>query len=396
MDSLHRFFFPIYHDAYHDGLIAVIVLAAVISVALLIQKILFAVLERMLRNKNDGIAAALVRRAQAPAGFAIPLLAALVTIPSLEFPKLIDLVLTRAAAISSIVAVAWAVIAMIGLYTDLVKRKYKLDSEDNLRARQVETRIDILARTFVTVVIIVSTALAAMAFPSIRALGATILASAGAAGIILGIAARPLFENLIAGVQLALAQPIRIDDVVIVEGEFGHIEQIAATFVVVRIWDQRRMVLPLTYFIEKPFQNWTRTGSALLGAVFLYVDFTVPVNALRDALPKMLEDEKKWDGAVQGLQVTDYTKEGVVELRILVSSRNAADLFDLRCNVREKMIGFLQANYPEALPKTRQLGQASSRLEIEDAASAAQNGTHPDSQANAQKGAIAAPLPERG
>jgi small-conductance mechanosensitive channel len=253
-----------------------------------------------------------------------------------------------------VIAVAWAIIASIGLYSDLVKRRYKLDTEDNLRARQVETRIDILGRTAVTLVIIVSFALAAMAFPSVRALGTTLLASAGVAGIVLGIAARPLFENIIAGVQLALAQPIRIDDVVIVEGEFGHIEQIAATFVVVRIWDNRRMVLPLTYFIEKPFQNWTRTGAALLGTVFLYVDYTLPVDELRQQLPKALEGDKKWDGAVQGVQVTDATAS-VVEIRVLVSARNAAELFDLRCNVREKLIAWLQATYPGSLPTSRQI-----------------------------------------
>ena len=202
------------------------------------------------------------------------------------------------------------------------------------------------------VVVLVAFALAAMTFPAIRAIGTTLLASAGVAGIVIGIAARPLFENLIAGVQLALSQPIRIDDVVIVEGEYGHIEQIASTFVVVRIWDQRRLVLPLTYFIEKPFQNWTRTGAALLGTVFLYVDYTVPVDALRVELPKILEADARWDGAVQGIQVTD-AKEETLELRILVSARDSSDLFDLRCNVRERLIAWLQETHPDALPARR-------------------------------------------
>jgi small-conductance mechanosensitive channel len=340
--------------ANHDGIIAVAILLGVIVVSLIIQKVAFALCERLLRNNNEGIFAALVRRAQAPAGFAIPLLGALIALPALRFPPNVDAALVKLAAVATVIAVAWAIIASIGLYSDLVKRRYKLDSEDNLRARQVETRIDILGRTAVTLVIIVSFALAAMAFPSVRALGTTLLASAGVAGIVLGIAARPLFENIIAGVQLALAQPIRIDDVVIVEGEFGHIEQIAATFVVVRIWDNRRMVLPLTYFIEKPFQNWTRTGAALLGTVFLYVDYTLPVDELRQQLPKALEGDKKWDGAVQGVQVTDATAS-VVEIRVLVSARNAAELFDLRCNVREKLIAWLQATYPGSLPTSRQI-----------------------------------------
>jgi small-conductance mechanosensitive channel len=344
----------LYVPANHDGIIAVGILFGTIAVAIGIQRFLFAFLERTFRKSNEGVVAALLRRAQAPAGFAFPLLAALIAIPDLTFPPDVDAVLVKVTAVGTVVAVAWTIIASIGLYTDLMKRRYNLEAEDNLRARQVETRINILARSAVIVVVILAFALAAMAFPSVRALGTTLLASAGVAGIVIGIAARPLFENLIAGVQLALSQPIRIDDVVIVEGEYGHVEQIASTFVVVRIWDQRRMVLPLTYFIEKPFQNWTRTGSALLGTVMLYVDFSVPVDVLRAYLPKVLEGDKKWDGAVQALQVTD-AKESTIELRILVSARNSSDLFDLRCNVREAMVKFLQQNHPTALPTNRQM-----------------------------------------
>jgi small-conductance mechanosensitive channel len=344
----------LYAPAYHDGIVAALILVAVVALALVVQKSLFLFLERLLRDKNEGIVPALLRRAQAPAGFALPLLAALIAIPSLTFPPRLDAALVKITGVASVIAVAWAVIAAIGLYSDLVKRRYRIDVEDNLRARQAETRIEILGRTAVTVVVIVAVALAAMVFPQARAIGATLLASAGVAGIVIGIAARPLFENLIAGVQLALSQPIRIDDVVIVEGEFGHVEQIASTFVVVRIWDQRRMVLPLTYFIEKPFQNWTRTGSALLGTVFLYVDYSFPVDELRAHLPKALEGDAKWDGAVQGVQVTDATAQ-TMEIRVLVSARNAADLFDVRCNVREKLIGWLQATHPTALPTSRQI-----------------------------------------
>jgi small-conductance mechanosensitive channel len=356
----------LYGPAYHDGIVAALILAGTIVVALLLQRALFAFLVRLLGNKNDGIVAAMLRRAQAPAGFALPLIAALIALPFLTFPERVDTILVRLAAVATIIAVAWGIVASIGLYTDLMKRRYSIEDEDNLRARQVETRIDILARSAVIVVVVVAVALAAMTFPSIRALGTTLLASAGVAGIVIGIAARPLFENLIAGVQLALSQPIRIDDVVIVEGEYGHIEQIASTFVVVRIWDQRRMVLPLTYFIEKPFQNWTRTGSALLGTVFLYVDYSVPVDTIREQLPKILETEPKWDGAVAGVQVTD-AKESTVELRLLVSARNSSDLFDLRCNVRERMVEFLHHKHPDALPTTRQLRMEPPESSLKDA-----------------------------
>lgn len=330
------------------------ILLATIVVALVIQRLLFGFLERRFRRDDEGIAAAVVRRASGPAAFAFPFLAALIAIPELTFPPDVRDVLVKVTAVASVIAVAWAIIAAIGLYVDLIKHRYRTDVEDNLHAREVETRIDILARTAVILTVLVAFALGAMVFPSVRALGTTLLASAGVAGIILGLAARPLFVNLIAGVQLALSQPIRIDDVVVVEGQYGHIEQIASTFVVVRIWDQRRMVLPLTYFIEKPFENWTRTGAALLGTVFLYVDYAVDVGALRAQLPKILEADKKWDGAVQNIQVTD-AKESTVELRVLVSARNSSDLFDLRCNVREAMIAYLIAHQPAALPISRQV-----------------------------------------
>jgi small-conductance mechanosensitive channel len=346
--------------ASHDGLISAAILAGVVIVAPALQRLAFALAIRILRERRDGLIAALVHRAQAPAGFAIPLLAALAVLPALTFPARLETYLARFAGIGSITAIAWAIVASIGLYTDLMKRRYRIDVDDNLRARQVETRLDILARAVVTIIILVSTALALMTFPSIRAFGTTLLASAGAAGIIVGLAARPLFENLVAGVQIALTQPIRIDDVVIVEGEFGRVETIGATYVVVNLWDRRRMVLPLTYFIEKPFQNWTRTGAALLGTIFLYLDYSVPVDAIRVQLPRILANEKLWDGAVAGVQVTD-AKEHTLEVRVLVSARNSGELFDLRCNVRENLIAWLQESYPSSLPHERVLNTIDDR-----------------------------------
>lgn len=343
--------------ASHDGAIATAILAAVIAVGFIAQRIVFAVLLRVARKRHEGIFAALVRRAEAPAAFAFPLLAALVALPDLRFPPTIDRALLRAAAVATIVATAWGSVALIGLYTDLVKRRFRTDVEDNLHARQIETRIDILARSAVTIVVILGAALAAMTFPSIRTVGTTLLASAGVAGIIVGLAARPLFENLIAGVQIALTQPIRIDDVVVVEGLFGRIESIASTYVVVRIWDQRRMVLPLTYFIEKPFENWTRTGSALIGEVFVFADYSVPVAAVREQVPKILAASKLWDGAVQNVQVTDATASAV-QIRILVSARNAQDLWDLRCEVREGIVAWLHDLHPASLPQTRFVGSS--------------------------------------
>jgi small-conductance mechanosensitive channel len=178
------------------------------------------------------------------------------------------------------------------------------------------------------------------------------LTSAGVAGIIIGLAAQKSIANLLAGFQIAFTQPIRLDDVVIVEGEWGRIEEITLTYVVVRIWDQRRLVVPLQYFNEKSFQNWTRTTSELLGTVFIYTDYTMPVEALREELSRLLETNPKWDKRVGIIQVTDTT-ETTMQIRALMSARNAGDTFDLRCHVREGLITFIQQQFPEALPKTR-------------------------------------------
>ncbi len=340
-DAVTTFWDPV----YHDGLVALAILIGVLVIALAAGRFLFAVLLRIAQRRGDSVYAALVRRAQAPAGVAIPLLAAVIAIPDLRFPRTLDVGLLRGIEIATTIAWAWGIVATIELYGDLVKRRYRLDVDDNLRARQVETRIDILSRTAITLVVIVAAALAATTFPPIRTLGTTLLASAGVAGIVVGLAARPLFENLVAGVQIALTQPIRIDDVVLVENEYGRVEHIGATYVVVNLWDRRRMVLPLTYFIEKPFQNWTRTGAALAGSVIIYADFSVAVEAVREALPGILKTSALWDGDVHTVQVTDTT-ETAMQLRIVVSARNAYDLWDLRCEVREKLIAWMQTHYP--------------------------------------------------
>ena len=191
-----------------------------------------------------------------------------------------------------------------------------------------------------------------MGFDSFRQLGTGILASAGLASLVIGLAAQKIFGNFLAGIQIAFTQPIRVDDVVIVENEWGRIEEITLTYVVVRIWDLRRLVLPIGYFIEKPFQNWTRVSADLLGTVFVYADYTIPVKEIREELHRILKGSNKWDGKVWGMQVTNAT-ERTMELRALMSAADASVAWGLRCEVREYLIEFVQKNYPEALPKTR-------------------------------------------
>jgi small-conductance mechanosensitive channel len=191
-----------------------------------------------------------------------------------------------------------------------------------------------------------------MTFPKVQQLGTTILASAGIIGIVVGMAAQRTIGNFIAGLQIAFTQPIRLDDVVIVENEWGRIEEITLTYVVVKIWDLRRLIVPITYFIEKPFQNWTRTSADILGTVYIYVDYTVPVDSIREQLQKILNESELWDKKVCVLQVTNAT-ERTVELRALMSAPDASTAWSLRCQVREKLIDFIRENYPHALPKLR-------------------------------------------
>lgn len=255
--------------------------------------------------------------------------------------------------VAFIALLGWSAITAVQIGTQVYLRGFKLDTEDNLLARKHVTQVGILKRAADTLIVVMTVAAALMSFEQVRQYGVSLFASAGVAGLAVGLAARPLLSNLIAGVQIATTQPIRLDDVVIIEGEYGTVEEISTTYVVVKLWDWRRMVVPLSYFIEKPFQNWTRETSALIGSVFLYVDYAVPVDKLRDKLMEIARASPLWDGSVAALQVSD-AKDHVVELRALVSARSAPTAWDLRCEVREKLITYLQQEYPNALPRARQ------------------------------------------
>ncbi|MEZ2413835.1 mechanosensitive ion channel family protein [Muriicola sp. E247] len=251
-----------------------------------------------------------------------------------------------------IVSFTWLLIRIIKLIKQLVIRNYDVHSPNNLKARKVYTQFTILERILIFLIIIMATGVALMSFEEIREIGISIFASAGVAGIIIGFSAQKMIGAILAGIQIAIAQPIKIDDVVVVEGEWGRIEQITLTYVVVAIWDKRRLVLPTTYFIEKPFQNWTKTTADILGTVFLYTDYKVPFEKLREELKRILESTDLWDGKVQNIQVTNATGSHV-EVRALMSAKDSPTAWDLRVLVREKLITFLQENYPESLPHSR-------------------------------------------
>ncbi|HET7806036.1 MAG TPA: mechanosensitive ion channel family protein [Pseudolabrys sp.] len=285
---------------------------------------------------------------------ALLILAMIVAIPVAPLPPDTAAFLARAMAVAVIGLIGWAAMIALHIAADLYLRRFRLDIDDNLLARKHNTQVRVLSRTIDVLLVMLTLSAALMTFPAVRQYGVSLFASAGVAGIVAGLAARPVLSNLMAGVQLAMTQPIRLYDAVIVENEYGTIEEITSTYVVVKLWDLRRMIVPLTYFIEKPFQNWTRENSALIGSVVIYLDYRAPVELIREKFNAILKESHRWDGQVSAVQVTDF-KEGTMELRLLMSARSSGQTFDLRCEVREKLIDFLQSEHPEALPHSRQI-----------------------------------------
>ncbi len=260
--------------------------------------------------------------------------------------------LSHSSTLLFILSITWGIIVLIKAFKRHILNKYDMSVSDNIHARKVYTQFNVLERVLIFLIVLFAVSIALMSFDSIRSIGVSMLTSAGIAGIIIGFAAQKALGTLMAGIQIAFTQPIRIDDVVVVEGEWGRIEEIYLTYVVVKIWDKRRLVLPTTYFIEKPFQNWTRNSSDILGTVFIYTDYKVPFDALRDELTRILQNTDLWDGEVNVLQVTDVTAE-TIESRALMSAKDSPTAWDLRVLVREKLVVFIQENYPQSLPRTR-------------------------------------------
>ncbi len=251
-----------------------------------------------------------------------------------------------------IVSLSWMLIATIRTAKRIFFEKYDTSEEDNLRSRKFQTQFNLLERILIFLIVIIGIGLILMLFEDVRRIGISLFASAGIAGVIIGLAAQKMIAAVLAGLQIAITQPIRLDDVVIIENEWGRIEEITLTYVVVHIWDKRRLIVPTTYFFEKPFQNWTRTTAELTGSVFIYTDYNVPIEELRKELTRLLQESAFWDKKVNVLQVTD-AKQNCIELRALMSAKDSPTAWELRVNIREKLIEFLQKNYPESLPKSR-------------------------------------------
>lgn len=251
-----------------------------------------------------------------------------------------------------IIGFAVVLIQTIKVFEDYLYHRFNVNKENNLKERKIQTQIVFIRKLLIAIIVVFAIAIILLSFENMRKIGAGLLTGVGVGGIIIGFAAQKSLGNVLAGFQIAFTQPIRLDDVLIVEGEWGKVEEINLTYVVVNIWDKRRLVLPIQYFIEKPFQNWTRTTAEILGTVYIYTDFTVPVQPLREKLTQLLTNHPLWDGKTNVLQVTDF-KERTMEIRCLMSCRNAGEAFDLRCYVREEMMQYICTHYPESLSRTR-------------------------------------------
>ncbi|MEO3407429.1 mechanosensitive ion channel family protein [Mucilaginibacter sp. CAU 1740] len=250
------------------------------------------------------------------------------------------------------ISFAGLLVRSVRILEDYIYHTYDLNKVDNLKERKVRTQIQFIRKIIVVTIIFLTIAIILLSFESMRKIGTGLLTGVGIGGIIVGFAAQSSLGNLLAGFQIAFTQPIRIDDVLVVEGEWGRVEEITLTYVVLKIWDERRLILPINYFIQKPFQNWTRTSADILGTVFLYMDHTVPVDAIRDEFERLIVTTNLWDKRVKVVQVTDV-KEHTIEIRVLMSASTSSNAFDLRCFIRENLITFIQKNYPGSLPRSR-------------------------------------------
>jgi small-conductance mechanosensitive channel len=325
-------------------------LAAALAVVAAAYRAGVAVLRRLTRHKP--VPAVFLARAEGPGAAVAAFLAAQAVLQSA--PATLPWIegLRHGATLALIAAGTWLAFRLTMAIAQGVAILYPVNVADNLAARRIQTQTRVITRTLASLVLLLGFSFALLTFPAVRNIGASILASAGIAGLVVGLAAKSVLGNLLAGLQIALTQPIRLDDIVIVEGEWGRIEEIGRTYVVVALWDQRRLVVPLQYFIEKPFQNWTHSSSEILGTVVLWVDYAMPLEPLRAELKRICEASPEWDRRVCVLQVTDAS-DRAMQLRILVSSANAGDSWDLRCRIRERLIDLIRREYPECLPRLR-------------------------------------------
>jgi small-conductance mechanosensitive channel len=336
---------------FQNWLIALLVLVAAATIAVVLHGILTSALKRLLRRRHL-VLQSLITRTRGVARFGFVLLALSLILPVVPVSPVLADEIHKLMIAAVILLIGWIALSGFNLAADHYVGRLQSATANSLLIRKAVTQVQMLKVIGSGLIIILAVAFSLMTFDSVRQFGISLFASAGLAGLAAGLASRSILANLLAGLQLALTQPIRIDDAIVVENEWGIVEELTSTYVVVRLWDLRRLIVPLSYFIEKPFQNWTRDSTQILGTVFIHVDYATSAQRLREKLMEIVKASKFWDRQVANLQVTDAS-ENTVEMRALVSAPNADAAWELRCEVREKLIAFLQSEYTNALPRRR-------------------------------------------
>jgi small-conductance mechanosensitive channel len=331
--------------------VSFVLLVSAVAVAWLLHAAILVVLRRVLRGRRPYLLS-MLNATKNPARFGLLLFALAITLPTTPLGSETRAVLAQCLLLATVFLLGWIATAALEIAATIYLRKFRLDVDDNLLARKHITQIRVLVRVLDTMIILITLGFALMSFDAVRQYGVSLFASAGVAGIVAGLAARPVLSNLFAGVQLAVTQPIRIEDAVTVENEYGWIEEITSTYVVIRLWDLRRLIVPLTYFIEKPFYNWTRHAAHYIGSVVLYLDYGAPVDRIRQKATELVAQSKLASGKVTSVQVTNARPDSI-EVRILISADSAANASNLCAELREELIAFLQQEHPEALPRQR-------------------------------------------
>ena len=339
-------------DLVWDGILA--------GVAIVIGLIVKFMLSLLLKKKpKDGrpafsVTRSILSRLGQPFSYFLPLLAFNFLLPLMKMRSNVAPVINKIVEILLAITFANVLVGVVKVFEDYVYHHFDIAKADNLKERKIRTQLQFIRRLAISLILILTVCVILLSFNNLRKIGTGLLTGVGVGGIIIGFAAQKSLGNFLAGFQIAFTQPLRIDDVLVVEGEWGRVEEITLTYVVVNIWDQRRLILPINYFVEKPFQNWTRNSADILGTVFLYLDYTIPLDPLRQEFTRLLESNPLWDKRVKVMQVTNAS-ERTIEVRALMSASSSGNAFDLRCDIREGLIKFVQDHYPNSFPVTRAL-----------------------------------------
>ncbi len=331
-----------------EGVAGWLILALAALVALAIHWIAVRLLRPLLSGRHP-YWSALLHATNGPTRLALLVVALVIALPSASFDPTISDIVTKILAVATVVLIGWIAMTAGHLAGDLYIARARAEGVDMMLARKHVTQVRVLRQVVDTVIVVLTVSIALMSFDSVRQYGVSLFASAGVAGLVAGLAARPMLSNLIAGLQIATTQPIRLDDEVVVETQWGRVQEINSTFVVLGLWDLRQMIVPLSYFIEKPFENWTRDSTTLIGSVLFHLGYTVPIERLRAEVIEIVKASPHWDGDIVKLQVQD-AKESALELRVIASACSSGDVAELRYLIREKVIEFLQREYPACLP----------------------------------------------